>query len=133
MADAFSLNMSIVAVYLSDRNRIYQNGRIPTLPNVHPERANWQTFFHMCKSNLPFSGHIVNTFRKPTIRQLIIEGLTTSKMNVLHHLAVQHEALVVLQQENHSAPGAKLILPSFTLVGSPAAGSMALPHLSMGE
>ena len=48
-----------------------------------------------CKSNLPFQEHIVNTFRRPAILQLNIEGLTVGKMNVLHHL-VQHETLVIL-------------------------------------
>ena len=33
---------------------------------------------------LSFSGHIVKKFRRPTILQLNIEGLTASKMNILH-------------------------------------------------
>ena len=39
--------------------------------------------------------------RRPTILQLNIEGLTAIKMNGLHHLAVQHEALVILLQETY--------------------------------
>ena len=37
---------------------------------------------------------------KATVLQLNIEGLTASKINVLHHLAVQYEALVILLQKN---------------------------------
>ena len=38
-------------------------------------------------------------------------------MNVLHHLAVQHEALVILLQETHFTSLEKLKLPSFALAG----------------
>ena len=50
---------------------------------------------------LPFSGHIANKFRRPTIPQLNIEGHTARKINVFHHLAMQSEALVILLQETH--------------------------------
>ena len=92
-----------------------------THPDVQLEPANQQTSFSergdAYGSNLPFSGHIVNTFRRPTILQLNMEGLTANKMNVLHHLAVQHETLVILLQETHCTSGEKLILPSFALAG----------------
>ena len=67
---------------------------------------------------LPFSGHIANKFRRPTILQLNIEGLTASKMNVLHHLAMQSEALVILLQKTHSTDAEKLVLPNYQLAGS---------------
>ena len=67
---------------------------------------------------LPFSGHIANKFRRPTILQLNIEGLTASKVNVLHHLAMQSEALVILLQETQCTDAEKLILPNFQLAGS---------------
>ena len=64
--------------------------------------ANRQTSFsgrgYAC-IKLPFSGHTAIKFRRPTILQLNIEGLTAGKMNVLHHLALQSEALVILLQE----------------------------------
>ena len=47
--------------------------------------------------------------------ELNIEGLAASKMNVLHHLAVEHEALIILLQETHCTSSEKLILPSFAL------------------
>ena len=50
--------------------------------------------------------------------QLNIEGLTASKMNVLHHLAVQYEALVILLQETHCSCADKLTVPGFALAGS---------------
>ena len=71
---------------MTDRNRTYQNGRVSTHSDVQCGSANRQ---------ISFSGHIANKFRRPTILQLNIEGLTASKMNVLHHLAMQSEALDV--------------------------------------
>ena len=38
-------------------------------------------------------------------------------MNVLHHLAVQHEALVILVQETNFTSSEKLILPSLAPAG----------------
>ena len=67
---------------------------------------------------LPFSGHIANKFRRPTIPQLNIEGLTADKMNVLHYLAMQSEALVILLQETHCTDPEKLVLPNYQLAGS---------------
>ena len=43
---------------------------------------------------MSLSEHTVNKFRRPAVLQLNIEGLAASKMNVLHHLAVQYEALI---------------------------------------
>ena len=67
---------------------------------------------------LPFSGHIANKFRRPTILQLNIKGLTTSKMNVLHHPALQSEALVILLEETHCTDAEELVLPNYQLTGS---------------
>ena len=55
---------------------------------------------------------------KTTILQLNIEGLTASKMNVLHYLALQSEALVIPLQETHCTDAEKLVLPSYQLAGS---------------
>ena len=70
---------------------------------------------------LAFSEHIANQFRRPTILQLNIEGLTASKMKaslkVFHHLAMQSEALVILLQETHCTDAEKLVLPNYRLVG----------------
>ena len=38
--------------------------------------------------------------------------------NVLHHLAMQSEALVILLQENHCTDAEKLVLPNYQLAGS---------------
>ena len=67
---------------------------------------------------LPFLGHIANKFQKLTIFQLNIKGLTASKMNILHFLALQFEALVILLQETHCTDAEKLVLPSNQLAGS---------------
>ena len=83
--------------------------------------ANRQTSFSgrgNARIKLPFSGHIANKFRRPTILQLNIEGLTASKMNVLHHLAMQSKALVILLQETHCTDAEKLVLPNYQLAGS---------------
>ena len=106
---------------MTDRNRTYQNGRVSTHSDVQCGSANRQTSFSgrgNVKIKLIFSGHIANKFRRPTFLQLNIEGLTASKMNVLHHLALQSEALVILLQETHCTDAEKLVLPNYQLAGS---------------
>ena len=106
---------------MTDRNRTYRNGRVSTHSDVQCGSANRQTSFSgrgNVRIKLPFSGHIANKFRRPTILQLNIEGLTASKMNVLHHLAMQSEALVILLQETHCTDAEKLVLPNYQLAGS---------------
>ena len=106
---------------MTDRNRTYQNGRVSTHSDVQCGSASRQTSFSgrgNARIKLPFSGHIANKFRRPTILQLNIEGLTASKMNVLHHLAMQSEALVILLQKTHCTDAQKLVLPNYQLAGS---------------
>ena len=106
---------------MTDRNRTYQNGRVSTHSDVQCKSANRQTSFSRrgnARVKLSFSGHIANKFRKPTILQLNIEDLTASKMNVLHHLAMQSEALVILLHETHCTDAEKLVLPNYQLAGS---------------
>ena len=105
-----------------DRNHTYKNGRVSTYSDVKCGFANRQTFFsgrgNVCCIKLPFSEHIVNKFQRLTILQLNIEGLTASKMNVLHHLAMQSEALVIPLQETHCTDAEKLVLSNNQLAGS---------------
>ena len=54
-------------------------------------------------------------------------GLTASKMNVLHHLAMQSEALVILLQETHCTDAEKLVLPNYQLAGSSLSRKHGLP------
>ena len=106
---------------MTERNRTYQNGRVSTHSDVQCGSANRKTSFSgrgNVRTKLPFSGHIGNKFRRPTILQLNIEGLTASKMNVLYHLAMQSEALVILLQETHCTDAEKLVLPNYQLAGS---------------
>ena len=100
-------------------NRMCPPGRVSTYSDVQGP-ANQQTSFsgrddECVAHKLPFSGHIIKKFRGPSILQLNIEGLTASKMNVLHHLAIQLEAFVILLQETHSISAEKLVL-SFAAV-----------------
>ena len=85
---------------MTDRNQICRPGRVSTLPDAQPRPTNRQTSFSGRGDVCSASGHIVNKFGRPAILQLNIEGLTASKMNVLHHLAVQFEALVIKQTTN---------------------------------
>ena len=39
-------------------------------------------------------------------------------MNILHHLAMQSEALIILLQETHCTDAEKLVLPNYQLAGS---------------
>ena len=95
--------------------------KVSTHSDVQCGSANRQTSFSgwgNIRIKLPFSGHIANKFRRPTILQLNIEGFTASKMNVLHHLAMQSEALVILLQETHCTDAEKVVLPNYQLAGS---------------
>ena len=44
--------------------------------------------------------------------------ITATKMNVLHHLAMQSEALVIPLQETHCTDAEKLVLSNYQLAGS---------------
>ena len=64
--------------------------------------------------NYPFQG--AEKFRRPThYSPADIEDLNASRMNVLHYLALQSAALVILLQENDAE---KLVLPNYQLAGS---------------
>ena len=106
---------------MTDRNQTCRNGRASTHSDVQQESANRQTSF-LGRGNawkkLCFLGHIANKFRRPTILQLNIEDLTASKMNILHYLALQSEALVIILQETHCTDAEKLVLPTYQLAGS---------------
>ena len=102
-------------------NRICPPGKVSTYSDVQGP-ANQQTSFsglgdECVAHKLPFSGHIIKKFRGPLILQLNIEGLTASKMNVLHHLAIQLEAFVILLQETHCSSAEKLVLSNYQLAG----------------
>ena len=108
---------------MTDQNQTCGTGRVTTYSDVQQGSPNRQTSFSGLGNawiKLTFSGHIANKFRKPTILQLNIEGLTASnsKMNVLHHLALQSETLVILLQETHCTDAERLVLPSYQLAGS---------------
>ena len=109
---------------MKNQNRTYQNERVSTHSDVQCGSANRQTSFSgqsfsgNARIKLPFSGHIANKFRRPTNLQMNIEGLTTSKMNVLHHLAMQSEVLVIILQETHCTDTEKLVLPNYQLAGT---------------
>ena len=102
-------------------NRMCPPGRVSTYSYVQGP-ANQQTSFsgrddECVAHKLPFSGHIIKKFSGPSILQLNIQGLTASKMNVLHHLATQLEAFVILLQETHCISAEKLVLSNYQLAG----------------
>ena len=84
-----------IGAKMTDRNKSYQKGSVST----HSETSFSGRGNAWIK--LSFSEHIANKFLRPTILQLNIEGLIESKMNVIHHLSLQSEALVILLQETH--------------------------------
>ena len=70
---------------------------------------------------MPFSGHgrfSVEKYRRPTILQLNVEGLTRSKIHVIEQLAHRNRAFVILLQETHCTSAEKLVIPRYTLAGS---------------
>ena len=114
---------------MTDRNRTYQNKKVSTHSDVQFGSANRKTSFSgrgNARIKLPLSGHIANKFRRPTILQLNIKGLITSKMNVLHHLTMQSEALVILLQKTHCTNAEKFLLPNYQLAGSTLSRKHAL-------
>ena len=102
---------------MSERNRTCQPGRTTPHPDTQPGPTTRQTPFSE-RGDVPLSGHTVNKFRRSAVFLLNIEGLTASKMNILHYLAVQYEALVVLLQETQCACADKLTIPGFALAES---------------
>ena len=70
------------------------------------------------RGNVPMSGYRINKCQRPAVLQLNIEGLTASKMNVLHDLAMQYEGLVILLQETHRTCADKLRIPGLALARS---------------
>ena len=119
LAGAFSQPGSLIRLSeMSDRNQTCQPGRVTPHPDVQPGPTTRQTPFSG-RGNVPPSGHTVNKFRRPAVLKLNIERLAASKMNVLHHLAVQYQALVILLEKSHCTCADKLTIPGFTLAGSP--------------
>ena len=118
LAGAFSQPGSLVRLSeTSDRNRTCQPGRVTPHPDIQPGPTTRQTPFSGW-GDVPLSGHTVNKFRRPAVLKLNIEGLAASKMNVLHHLAVQYQVLVILFQKFHCTCADMLTIPGFTLAGS---------------
>ena len=99
---------------MTNRNQICPNCRASTVSDI---------LARSCKRKTPFLGRgvaskrIINKFRRPAILQLNIEGLVTSRMNVLYHLAAQREALVILLQGTHFTSAQRLALPDNQLAG----------------
>ena len=118
MAGAFSLPGPLVrSSEMSGWNRTCQSGRITLHPDVQPGSTTQQTLFSG-QGDVPLSGHTVNKFRRPAVLQLNIEGLAASKTNVLHHLGVQYEALVIFLHKTHCTCADKLTITCFALAGS---------------
>ena len=113
---AWAVRRLFIGVKMTDRNQTCRNGRVSTHSDVQRGSANRQTSLSgrgNAWKKLFFSGHIANKFRRPTILQLNIEGFTASKINVLHHLAMHSEALVILLQETYCTDAEKLVLRNY--------------------
>ena len=74
--------------------------------------------FSFTPAGNPLSQITHNTVLHPFHSPSNIEGLNASKMNVLHHLAMQSETLVILLQETYCTDAEKLVLPNYQLAGS---------------
>ena len=96
------------------QNQICPNRRASTVTDVLARPCKWQTPF-LGRGNT--SKRIVDKFQRPAIFQLNIEGFITSKMSVLHHLASQREALVIILQEIPCKSAQRLVLPDYQLAG----------------
>ena len=106
---------------MTDRNQTCPNIRVSTHSNVQQGSANWKTSvleWGNAWKKLLFLWNIANKFQRLTILQLNIKGFTANKMNFLHYLALQSEALVILLQKTHCIDAEKLVLSSYQLAGS---------------
>ena len=99
------------------RQAVTENKRLVNTATFTPIKVIF-AMSYFWQNSLLDSGHIAHKFRRPTILQLNIKGLTASKMNVLYYLALQSEALVILLQKTHCTDAEKLILPNYQLAGS---------------
>ena len=118
LAGVFSQPGSLVCLSkMSDRNRTCQSRRVTLHLDAQPGPTTRQSRFSG-RGDVPLSGHTVNKFRRLVVLKPNIEGLAASKMNVLHHLSVQYQALVILLQKSHFICADKLTIPGFTLAGS---------------
>ena len=118
MTGAFSQPGLLVSLSeMSDRNRICQPGRVTPHPDAQPGPNTWQIPF-IGQGDVPLSGHIINKFCGTAVLQLNIKSLIASTMNVLHHLAMQYEVLIILLQETHCTCADNLTIPGFALAGS---------------
>ena len=75
---------------------LYHNGRVPPTPMY---KLNTRQTLVLGRCDV-FSWRTVNKFKKPAILHLNIQSLTASKISVLHHLALQFQALVILLSGN---------------------------------
>ena len=71
----------------------------------------------------------VEKYRGPTILQLNIEALTTSKISIIEYVA-NNKALAVLIQRTHCTNINRMVLPHFSLAGSVLSRKHGLPPLS---
>ena len=94
----WNVSINLLLLFKHDRrNQICRNGEVFIHFDVQRGSANRQTSFSgrgNAWKKLPFLGYIVKKFRRPTILQLNIKGLTASKINVLYYLALQSETLI---------------------------------------
>ena len=102
---------------MSDRNQTCQPGRVAPHPDVQSGPTIRQTPFSG-QANVPLSRHTFNKFWRPAVLQLNIKDLTANKINVLLHLALQYEALVMYFQKTYCACTDKLTISGFALAGS---------------
>ena len=108
------VSTSVLRTRMTDRNQICPNGKASTVTDVLARPYKWQTPY---LGRGDASKRIVYKFRRPTILQLNIEGLTASKMSIIYCLAAQREALVILLQETHCTSAKRLVLPDYQLAG----------------
>ena len=69
----------------------------------------------------PLSGRGISNadkYRRPTVLQLNVEGISLGKLAVVEQLAYKHRASVILLQETHCTSADKLAIPNYLLAGS---------------
>ena len=83
------------------------------------KRSNVQRRMFPEPNSVPFSGQAAPAVKGSgsNILQLNVEGLSTSKINIIEQLAYKNKAQVILLQETHCPSTDRLVIPNYTLAG----------------
>ena len=100
---------------MTDQNQTCQNGKLSTHSvGLLIGKRPFQDVV-MPGKNCPFQGTLRTSSEDPLFFSWTSNASLQAKINILHHLALQSEALAILLQETHCTDAEKLVLPNYQL------------------